>query len=271
MSSRINILVSTINKGICHLDQLFLKQREDVSYIVSHQYTDEQYLTTPDFLMREDVLVSHIPGSGVTKSRNNAIKLATAEISVIADDDVRYKDEWIDMLKNTFNADPELDMAIFKIKTLDGEPDYRAYPSAPAEFKELSSVCSIEIAFRTARLKELNLNFDERFGVGSKLLIGSEERIFMHDCVKAGLKIKYFPEYLVQHPYLSTVKAIPKYDSRLNRITGAIDARINGWVALPKSIFGTFKNATDIIAHKKNPLNYFFHRFYAALYILITK
>ena len=175
------------------------------------------------------------------------------------------------MLKNTFQQDPKLDVGIFKIKTPDGDPAYRDYPTEPIEYKIAPSVGTIQLAFRTASIKKNNLYFDERFGAGRKLLIGSDERIFVHDCLKAGLKVKYFPEYLVQHPYLSTVKAIPKYDNRLNRVTGAIDARINGWIALPKALWGTLKNTSDILKHKKNPLNYLLHRFYAALYILVTK
>jgi len=268
---KINILVSTIDKGIFTLDELLLAPREDVSYIISHQYTSPEFLAVPDHLQRKDVLVSRIEGRGVTRSRNNAIRLAHADIGVFADDDVVYKWEWLDMLKQTFEADETLDVAIFKIKTLPGEPEYREYPAESIEYTAAPSVGTIQLAFRVDRVKERNLAFDERFGAGQKLLIGSDEQIFLHDCIRAGLRVKYFPEYLVQHPFQSTVKALTKYDDRLNRVTGGLDARMNGWVALPKAFLGTIKYAGDIFKHGKNPVSYFIHRFYAALYILITK
>lgn len=268
---KVNILVSTIDKGIFAMERLLLNPRKDVSYIISHQYTKPEFVKEPGYLLRKDVLVNHIAGRGVTKSRNNAIRLADGDIGVFADDDVLYKDEWMDRLQHIFQQEPDLDVAIFKIKTLPGEPPYREYPVAPMELKTASSVGTIQLAFRIARVKSKKLGFDERFGAGQKLLIGSDEQIFLHDCICAGLRVKYFPEYLVQHPYQSTVKAIDKYDHRLNRVTGGLDARMNGWISLPKAFLGTIKYSPDILKHGKNPVAYFAHRFYAALYILITK
>lgn len=268
---KINILVSTIDKGIFAMEKLLLKPCEDISYIISHQYTDPAFVTLPDYLKRPDVSVSHISGKGVTKSRNNAIKLANAEIGVFADDDVTYEKDWLDRMQHIFKTSPTLDVAIFKIKTLPGEPPYKPYPTAPTEIKMATAVGTIQIAFRVSSIKANNLKFDERFGAGQKLLIGSDEQLFIYDCLRAGLRVKYFPEYLVQHPYQSTVKSIPKYDHRLNRVTGGLDARMHGWIALPKALLGAVKYSIDIIKHGKNPLTYFIHRFYAALYILITK
>jgi hypothetical protein len=85
----LNILISTIDSGINKISGVLLSYRQDVSYIVSHQYRDEKHLPIPTELLREDVFISQIPGQGLTKSRNNAIQLATSDICVISDDDVR--------------------------------------------------------------------------------------------------------------------------------------------------------------------------------------
>ena len=102
------------------------------------------------------------------------------------------------------------------------------------------------------------------------MLINSEERLFLHDCLKAGLEITYFPEYIVEHPYESTSKKIAKYDIRKNWITGGLDCRMNGPIALLKALPATIKITPDLLKNRVNPLTYFYHRFSAAVYILRT-
>lgn len=267
---KLNILVSTIDKGISAVEGVLLSKREDVSYRISHQYTRPEFFGIPEGLVREDILVSQIQGRGVTKSRNNAIRISDGDIGLFADDDVRYQNEWLDMVKKTFRENPQMDIAIFKIKTLPGEPEYRDFPQEEMAFSKAPSVGTIQLAFRIRQIKEKGIHFDERFGAGQKLLIGSDEQIFLHDCIRSGLKVMYFPEYVVQHAFQSTVKGIQKYDSKLNRVTGGLDARMNGWVALPKALLGTIKYTSDILRNRKNPVVYFMHRFYAALYVLLT-
>ena len=70
----LNVLISTIDEGIEKVQNVILKYRKDIFYIISHQYTAEEFKYVPQELKRKDVLISQIPGSGVTKSRNNSIK-----------------------------------------------------------------------------------------------------------------------------------------------------------------------------------------------------
>ncbi|WP_138429433.1 glycosyltransferase family A protein [Fodinibius saliphilus] len=270
MSYKINILVSTIDSGIQDLDTVILDPKSNVKYIVSHQYTDEKYKKIPDFLEREDIIVSQIFGRGVTKSRNNAIRLADGEIGLFADDDVTYKESYFDRLEKRFKENPNLDVALFKIKTGRGEPEYKNYPNKVVQYTNAPSVGTVEMAFRIKKIRDKGICFDERFGAGQELLIGADESIFVQDCIDAGLKVKFFPEYIVGHPFESSVKTIPKYDKRRIWVTGGFDCRINGPIALVKAFLGTVKNLPDLLRHKKNPIAYFYHRISAVLYILKT-
>ncbi|HLR36545.1 MAG TPA: glycosyltransferase family A protein [Chitinophagaceae bacterium] len=267
----INILISTIDKGIEQASQVLLEPRSDVSYIISHQYTDKSYKYIPDCLKRPDVMVSQIPGQGVTKSRNNAIKLADGDIGLFADDDVTYRHSDIDVLKKTFQEHEQADVAIFKIRTPRGEPEYNSFPRKKQQFKNKApNAGTVQIAFNIMRIKENRIWFDERFGVGNPLLIGGEERLFLHDCIKAGLQVFFFPEYVVEHPYMSTIKGIARYDKRKNWITGGTDGRINGPIAFLKAFGGTVKLIPDLIKNGANPVRYLYHRISATRYILRT-
>lgn len=274
MEEKLNlkVLLSTIDGGIYKVKDVVLKSRKDVKYIVSHQYTDEKFKTIPNELIREDVFVSQIPGKGVTKSRNNAIRLADGDIGLFSDDDVTYTNEYFNNVISAFTSNPNLDVSIFKIKTPDGEPEYKNYPEAAFKLEKLPFyIGTIEIAFKINTIKERPIRFDERFGAGQPLLIGSDENIFILDCIKSGLNVWYFPKYVVNHPYESTTKLIPKYHIKKVSVGGGFDARMNGWFAIPKALGGTIKLIPDLIRNKKNPFVYFYQRIRAAIYILTTK
>jgi len=266
----INILISTIDSGINNLGHVILDPQCNVEYIVSHQYTDEKFKKVPAFLIRSDILVSQIPGKGVTKSRNNAIRLAEGDIGLFADDDVVYKASYFDTLNRVFERDPDLDVAHFKIKTGPHEPEYKNYPNEVIKYRDAPSVGTVEIGFRINSIKENSIFFDERFGAGQELLIGSDESIFVQDCINAGLTVKFIPAYIVEHPYESAAKGLSKYDKRKIWITGGYDCRINGPIALLKAFLGTLKILPDLMKHKMNPFIYFYYRLSAVLYVLRT-
>ena len=268
----LEILISTIDGGINKISEIILPYRSDVKYIVSLQYQAEKYIPIPIDLIREDVLVSQIPGKGVTKSRNNALSLAVCDIGLFSDDDVSYTGEYLDKILKIFMTNPSLDVAIFKIKTPPECTEYKDYPLYPIKLSKLPfSVGTIEIAFRTKIIQDKQILFDERFGAGQPLFIGSDENIFILDCIKKGLNVWFFPEYVVNHPYESTIKSLQKYDIRRVSVGGAFDARINGWISIPKTFWVMFKLLPDLIRNNKNPLIFMKERLSASIYILFTK
>lgn len=267
---KINILISTIDEGIEEVGGVVLDPRDDVSYIVSHQYTDEKYRYIPKALNRADIRISQIKGAGVARSRNNALRLADGDIGVFSDDDVKYLDSDIDTIKKTFRQHDQADIGIFKIRTPEGDPEYKKFSDEIMEYKKAPAVGTIQIAFRVNSVRKEGIFFDERFGAGQSLLVGSDEQLFIHDCINSGLRVFFFPEYIVEHPYESTIKTIPKYDPRKIRLTGGIDCRINGSIALLKAFVGTIKILPSLLCHGVNPLAYFYHRISAVIYVLRT-
>lgn len=268
----LNILISTYNNRINMVKDVILNYRDDVSYIVSHQYTDEKYKIIPQVLYRKDIFISQIEGKGVTKSRNNVIRLANADIGLFSDDDVTYTNDYFDTVLNSFRNNPNLDLALFKIKTPDGFPEYKKYPDAALRLRKLPfSVGTIEIAIKIKKIKEFGVLFDERFGAGQPLLIGSDESIFVYDCIRKGLNCWFFPNYIVNHPFESTIKLIPKYDIRRTYVSGAADARMYGWLSVPRTFLATIKHIPQLIKNKKNPFIYISERLNAVFYILLNR
>lgn len=264
----LNVLISTIDSGINNIKEILLLFRSDVKYIISHQYRNDKYLPIPEKLQRDDVIISQIPGPGLSKSRNNAIKLASGDICVIADDDVRYTHDYFDSILGVYEDD-SIDIACFKIFTGHDSPSYKKYPAEEYVINSIStySPSSIEITFRLLSIHQKSISFDERFGLGF-FLAGGEEAIFITDALKAKLKIQFYPHYIVQHPFESTIKSFPKYHQKRVRVTGATDSRINGYVSLLKTFAAVLKFLTDLLKNKKNPLLYIYQRLSGNIYIL---
>ncbi len=265
----INVLIATIDAGVGKVEEILLEPRTGVRYIVSHQVTDQQFRNVPGALKRSDVVVGQIEGRGLSGNRNNALKLADGDIALLADDDVRYRPEHFMTLLEAFDADGSMDVACFKIATPDGDFEYKDYAAKSYLLNDESHhyISSLEIAFRLDAIKSRGIVFDPRFGAGSKPVCYGEEAVFIHDCIRAGLKVKYIPAYVAEHSAKSTIKNISEYATEKNIFKGAYDARRFGWLAFPAALFGVLRLWPALREEGKNPLQYLKERLRGAWYI----
>jgi dTDP-glucose pyrophosphorylase len=84
-----------------------------------------------------NITVVYSTERGLSKSRNLALKHATADIVVIADDDVCYLDNYSSTIIAAYEAHPMADILTFKVK------DYKSY--FPAE-RKLNSLLIHKVA-----------------------------------------------------------------------------------------------------------------------------
>lgn len=204
---KLNVLISTLNNGIERVPHILLAPRTDVAYIVSMQYTDEVYLQQipTELQERSDVQVVTMAGKGLSRNRNNAMRYATGDIALIADDDVRYKNEYFDSIIATFEQHTTLDVAHFMIKATDGNY-IKAYPNHSYTYPHIPKgmyVTSPEIVVRISSVRN-KLYFDERFGLGSPHFVCGEEEIFLYEAHRMGMDIRFFPQCVVEAPSDST-------------------------------------------------------------------
>ena len=227
---KLNVLICTLNDGIARVPDILLPRRADVDYIISMQYTDDTYLQQipQELRVRSDVHVVTQSGKGLSRNRNNALKHATGDIALIADDDVHYCNQYFDRVINAFEHDSRLDIAQFMIKALDGGY-IKDYPNHTYTYPHVAKgmyVTSPEIALRVTSIKG-RLFFDERFGLGSPYFVCGEEEVFFYDAYRMGMTIRFFPEYVVEAPSDST--GMRTYtDERVMMAKGAIHYHLHG-------------------------------------------
>ncbi|SMN01888.1 Glycosyl transferase, group 2 family protein [uncultured Candidatus Thioglobus sp.] len=137
---------------------------------------------------------------GLSKSRNHALKKASADICLLTDDDISYKENIEKIIIKAFLDNPKADIITFQVQTPDGG-QFKPYlkNSYWHNYRTLMGVSSCEVAFKRKVVVESGINFDEDFGLGAKYL-SSEENIFLVDALGRGLKILYIPIPIVVHP-----------------------------------------------------------------------
>lgn len=245
----LDILICTIDDGILKIPAMLLPERADVRYMVSVQHTIPQSLINvpAPLTNRKDVKIGLLEGKGLSRNRNNALRMSDADICLIADDDNLYTPEHIDTILEAWRQNPDADIITFQAETYQGEP-LHPYP-APY-------ICSQEITLKRETVLSSNVLFDERFGLGSPLLCAAEEDVFIYDARKAGLKVLYIPKVIVRTDKFTTGCNFLT-DKRLQVTKGAAFRHLFG---VPGAVWRSFREAGWYLLHKgSNPFPILFN------------
>ena len=243
----LDVLICTIDQGILGVPQVILHPQEGIRWVVSMQYTDKRFLDqVPQSLAeRPDVLLTFLPGKGLCRNRNNAIRHASGDILLIADDDCRYTAEGLRTIIKTYEEKPYADIICFAAESYDGRP-MKKYPTAvktyQTAYKEGYFPTSMEMTMRA----NLNLWFDERFGLGSEKLCAGEEEVFMKDAISSGHTALFVPTVIVHSEYETTGSRLIGHP-RLQRTKGATFRYVFG---KSEAIWRSVKEAGWWFVHK---------------------
>lgn len=255
----IDILICTIDEGVERVPEVLLPPLEDVRYVVSVQYTSAQPPQIQQgWAKRPDVTLTLLPGRGLSRNRNNALSHATADILVIADDDCRYRPEYLDTIREAYRLHSETDGMCFAAQSYEGKPMKRY----PAQTMSYAAAChdgyyptSMELTFRRQALQKAGIRFNTRFGLGAELPAG-EEDILLTDCQRAGMTLLFVPQ-VITHTAAVTTGDFFLTDSRLQRTKGAVFRYRFG---LLNALWRTLKEGLHyLMYHRTNPLPLWYH------------
>ncbi|WP_018296185.1 glycosyltransferase family A protein [Corynebacterium lubricantis] len=130
---------------------------------------------------------------GVGLSRNSALMRADADIVLMSDDDVVYADGYRDLILSEFRDNPEADMIVFNVPSVDasrGTSTIRKLERV-RKFNSLR-YATYQMAFRREKILEKNIFFSLLFGGGAKYLSG-EDSLFIFTVLGSGLKVYKSP------------------------------------------------------------------------------
>lgn len=179
---------------------------------------------------------------GVGLNRNQALLEASAEICLLADEDVVYYDDYAQTVEEAYRRHPDADVIIFdmKILTQDGEISGIIKREEFVGKKALSRYGSVRVSFRTESIKRKNIYFHRMFGGGCPFANG-EDTIFLSDCADRGLKVLTCPRTLGEvRNYSSTW--FTGYDDKYFHDRGVLFAYLHPVLAKPLCLYHVLKH-----------------------------
>ncbi len=142
--------------------------------------------------IRSDILWINKDERGLSKSRNMAMEASESEICLFADDDEVFCSDIEKTIVSAFEKIKDAGLIAFQVHGI--EKRFKKYASSQKKLNFFSAlkISSVQIAFRKHSIEKKGIKMDERFGAGSKYIMG-EENIFLSDCLRQGLKMYYVP------------------------------------------------------------------------------
>ncbi|MBE6807062.1 MAG: glycosyltransferase [Ruminococcaceae bacterium] len=136
------------------------------------------------------------PTRGVGLNRNVALLAADAELLLMGDDDVTYRDDMPQMVTEAFATNPQADVLIFGMEMVkDGAVfETRTEPARRLHTWNAMKFGTYRVAIRREALERANVTFHQAFGGGCPFSAG-EDSLFLKACFDRGLRV-------YAHPYV---------------------------------------------------------------------
>lgn len=127
-------------------------------------------------------------GRGLSRNRNLALLFATADICLLADDDLVYDAGYVARVCDAFARYPDTDVLLFDIRGASGHIPH------PMRIRWYNCLRwgSVRIAFRLKRVQEAGIFFHLGFGAGTPRGYG-EDTLFLTACLRRGFTIRALP------------------------------------------------------------------------------
>ena len=132
---------------------------------------------------------------GISKNRNIALGLSTADYVLFADDDLIFDDDYKEKIENEFKTHPEAEAIKFNIHDLSEIRKIsmkRIQKFEKATMGNMSSSGSCGLVVKREVLIRNNITFHENFGSGTENYCG-EDTIFLMEMIKKHVKIYRSP------------------------------------------------------------------------------
>lgn len=194
---KFELLISTMHKNIAEVLEMLKQSNVKCDALVVVQGVSEGYEQLKQ--SGQSIRIIFTEEIGLSKSRNLALKHCSAKYGYIMDDDVVLDTNAIRSLVEVMESDGT-DIATCKYICKSGKYP-KKYKKTKFSHTMLSAakVSSIEICVNVNVIKDKGIEFDQLFGLGTSLPSG-EEYIFVTDCLKSSLKVKYYPIVIGVHP-----------------------------------------------------------------------
>ena len=190
---KIEILLATVNQK----DESILREMNIHTDVIVCNQNDTK--TSYDRYKYQDYSVRwyNFQEKGVGLNRNNALLRSTAEICLIADDDLVYTDDYEKTIQQAFERYPEADVILFNIMEADGTKRTEKKNPIRVHWYNCGKYGAVQIAFRRLSVLKNAICFNQLFGGGSMFTAG-EDTMFISACIRKRLTVVAVPECILR-------------------------------------------------------------------------
>lgn len=190
------ILISTMfRKDLGFLDAIFRHNDiKEFNILIVNQTTEDKLLSSE----YSNVKVINSFERGSPASRNLAIRNASFEVCLMADDDMVYQPNLKQKIESAYEQFPESDMISFQAVDEHNKPYTAYYPEGIHNKKTLMKIFTCVISFKRDVFKNNQVYFNHYFGVGS-VFKGATEYVFLRNAYDIGLKMRHMAQSIVIH------------------------------------------------------------------------
>lgn len=239
--SSVQVLVATMHQNdFSKIDKMNI--RSDVIFANQAETTAYEKIKYKDF--HAEMVTTATRGVGL--NRNIALFYATGDLLVLADDDMVYDRDYVEMVQKAFEKHPDADAVIFNIRTVGARSDRRLNrKESKVAFYNALNYGAARIAVRRESLMKSRICFSTYFGGGCRYSAG-EDSLFICDMLRHGFKI-YTSADVIATVDQSTSTWFQGYTEKYFQDKGAFY----------KAVFGSFALVMclqDLIRHRKRYL-----------------
>lgn len=167
-----------------------------VEYIVGWQNYNKRRIPG-DISGRKDFKIIFENSVGLCNNRNQLTEAATADIIVVADDDLAFSENHFKNILTAVGSHPDTHFFTFRYES-DAFP--KQYPSFSFDLSKPPTgyfVTSMELVFNRTKINEEfgpdTVRFNPLFGVNGILFSSGEEDVLVHSLLAKGLKGRFIP------------------------------------------------------------------------------
>ncbi len=129
---------------------------------------------------------------GVGRNRNAALLYADGDVCLFSDEDIVYDAGYAKKVAQAYEAHPDADLILFNIRVNPERKTYWIENETNVKWYNYGRYPAYSISAKLESLRRANVWFSLLYGGGARYGNG-EDNLFLHDCLKAGLKILAVP------------------------------------------------------------------------------
>ncbi|MCL2254695.1 MAG: glycosyltransferase family 2 protein [Lachnospiraceae bacterium] len=184
----LQVLVAAVKQNA---RKLAVKMNLESDAIIINQ---DDYFNYDEFSLSDSAKVKSFTFAerGVGLSRNNALLRASGDIVLFSDEDIILGSGYHEAIVNEFNDHPKADLILFNVSVDERRATYHNSQFKRVRWYNYGRYPTYSVAARRGRLHSAGVTFSLLFGGGAPYSNG-EDSLFLHDCLKKGLKIYCSP------------------------------------------------------------------------------